>query len=66
MSEWLIIITLAVMRFTYSSLVEAFVTWGMFKLILPDTYDIKYWICFVFWYVIGFIVAVTKFKKIIK
>ena len=66
MSEWLIIITLAVMRSTYSSLVEAFVTWGCVKLVLPDTPSLPYWICFVFWYVIGFIVAVTKFKKIIK
>lgn len=66
MPDWLIIILFSGIRAIYSAAVEAFVTWGLVSLLLPDHLEVSFWICYLFWYVIGFIVSVLKVKRIFK
>ena len=66
MPDWLIIILFSGIRAIYSAAVEAFLTWGLVNLLLPDHLEVPFWICYIFWYVIGFIVSVLRVKRIFK
>jgi hypothetical protein len=66
MPDWLVIVLFSGIRAIYSAAVEAFLTWGLVKLLLPDRLEVSFWICYIFWYVIGFIVSVLKVRKLYK
>jgi hypothetical protein len=66
MPDWLIIVLFSGIRAIYSAAVEAFLTWGLVNLLLPDHLHVSFWICYIFWYVIGFIVSVLRVKRIFK
>lgn len=66
MPDWFIIVLFSGIRTMYSAAVEAFLTWGLVKLLLPDHLHVSFWICYIFWYVIGFIFSVLRIKKLYK
>lgn len=70
MPVWLLACVFAAMRAVYSATVEALITWTLTNWILPHllgTVDnISYWMFYIFWFIIGFIIAFKQFYKIAK
>jgi hypothetical protein len=65
MPDWLMIVLLAGTRALYSAAVEALITYGLFS-ILPECFRLGYLTYFIFWYVIGFIVAYIRINRFFK
>jgi hypothetical protein len=66
MPVWLLVIFFAAIRAIYSALVEAYITWGFAELFLPGEYKISYLVFFGIWYIIGFVVACFRLRKLFR